>query len=79
MDLSLMKRIPHWSYGFFTENAINIDAVARALGLSYTYTGALLRGAMRITPENEAKLRSIVETLKRQQAEPKRRKLIRRG
>jgi hypothetical protein len=55
---------PHPSREIFRQNKISIKTVAKALGLSYNHTVAMLSGSLRITPKNEVKLKIFCEQLK---------------
>ena len=54
---------PHWTKAIFKANGIPISAVAKGLGLSYSYVSSLLCGVCRVTPEVEGKLAQLTEGL----------------
>ena len=54
-------QIPHPARAVFKANGIPINTVAKALGLSYSYTSNMLCGVVKVTPENEAKLQELVK------------------
>ena len=61
---------PHWTKAIFKHNNIPISAVAKGLGLSYSYVSNLLCGVMTITPEVEKRLAKLVEGLERSHSAP---------
>lgn len=63
-NLDILRINPHPTRAFFKSNNIPISAVARYLGLSFSYTSNLLSGIHRMTPENDRKLRELVDQLK---------------
>ncbi len=54
---------PHPSKAIFKKHKYPVAAVAKYLGLSYNFTCNILAGIVRVTPENEFKLRELTEAL----------------
>jgi transcriptional regulator with XRE-family HTH domain len=61
--MDLKKPSPHPAKAVIKANNISVASVARFMGLSFTYVTNILNGVMRITPENENKLKEIIEHL----------------
>lgn len=57
---------PHPSKKVFKSHNFPISAVAKHLGISYNFTCNILSGIARVTPENELKLRKLVEILQKE-------------
>jgi len=55
---------PHPIKTVLKKNNVSVAALAKHLGLSFTYVTNLINGVARVTPENEAKLQEIIRHLK---------------
>ena len=63
INLDKLKREEHWSKKVFREKGISIGDVARALGLSYTYVCGMLSGNIKITEDQEKRIKELVDYL----------------
>ena len=61
--MDLKKPSPHPAKAIIKANNISVASVAEFMGLSFTYVTNILNGVVRITPENENKLKEIIEHL----------------
>jgi hypothetical protein len=57
---------PHWSKQVFKDHGFPIAAVAKYLGLAYSYTSNILSGIRQATPQVEAKLRELVDQVEKE-------------
>ena len=62
LDFSRLKSNHHWSKKVFQEHGISIAAVARTLDLTLPHVYNMMNGNVRVTPENESKIKILVET-----------------
>jgi plasmid maintenance system antidote protein VapI len=51
----------HWSKKVFRDKGVSIGDVARALGLTYTYVSGMLTGNIKITDEQELRIKELVD------------------
>ncbi len=63
MGIKELKQEQHPAKAVFKLKDVPISAVAKAMNLSFTYVVNMLNGVTRVTPENEAKLQKIIESL----------------
>jgi len=63
IDLKSFKPQRHWTKPIFKRNEISLAAVARGLGVSYSYASAILSGNVKSTPEVEARLSQLANQL----------------
>jgi cyanate lyase len=53
----------HWAKKTFREKGVSMGDVARALGLSYTYVCGMLSGNIKITDEQEERIKELADYL----------------
>jgi plasmid maintenance system antidote protein VapI len=54
---------PHPTRQIFRKHKIPVSAVANYLGLTTTYVNSILTGHLRVTPDNDAKLKELSRSL----------------
>ena len=63
INLDKLKREEHWSKQVFIKRGISIGDVARVLGLSYTYVSGMLSGNIKVTEDQEKRIKEFVNYL----------------
>lgn len=61
----LHKKPPHWSREVFQSYGLSLGAVAKALGLSYSYVCGMLSGNIAVTPVQEERIRQLVKYIEK--------------